>query len=56
MLLNFQAEAAAQKALRLEHLGQAGELAGTDGLIEDLAADLKAVEENLRALLAGGET
>ena len=35
---------------------QAGELAGTDGLIEDLAADLKAVEENLRVLLAGGET
>jgi hypothetical protein len=42
--------------MRLEHRGQAGELAGSDELIEDLASDLKAVEENLRALLAGGET
>jgi CheY-like chemotaxis protein/HPt (histidine-containing phosphotransfer) domain-containing protein len=52
MLLNFQAEAAAQKALHLEHRGQAGELDGVGDLIDELAADLKRVEEELRALLS----
>jgi hypothetical protein len=52
MLLNFQAEAAAQKALRLEHRGQAGELDGVRDLIDELAADLKVVEAELRALLS----
>jgi CheY-like chemotaxis protein/HPt (histidine-containing phosphotransfer) domain-containing protein len=52
MLLNFQAEAAAQKAVRLERRGQAGELEGVGDLIDDLAADLKVVEEDLRALLS----
>jgi response regulator RpfG family c-di-GMP phosphodiesterase len=51
MLLNFQAEAAAQRALRLERRGQGGELTGVRELIDDLAADLEAVEEELRALL-----
>ncbi|HSV94275.1 MAG TPA: response regulator, partial [Desulfobacterales bacterium] len=52
MLLNFQAEAAAQKALHLEHRGQADELNGVGELIDELAADLKLVEEELRALLS----
>jgi hypothetical protein len=51
MLLNFQAEAAAQRALRLERRGQGGELTGVRELIDELAADLEAVEEELRALL-----
>jgi hypothetical protein len=52
MLLNFQAEDAARKALRLEHLGQAGELDGVGELIDELAVDLEAVEGELRALLS----
>jgi CheY-like chemotaxis protein/HPt (histidine-containing phosphotransfer) domain-containing protein len=51
MLLNFQAEAAAQRALRLERRGQGGELTGVRELIDELAADLEAVEEELRTLL-----
>jgi len=52
MLRNFQAEAGAEKASRLEQQGQAGDLADSAAAIAELGADLDEVGRNLRRLLA----
>jgi hypothetical protein len=51
MLRNFQAETAAAKAFELEKMGQAGDLADTEQLIDALGQDLKQVEHELRDVL-----
>jgi len=51
MLRNFQAEASAEKAFRLESMGQSGNLAGAEALIEELATEVKQLEVQLRKLL-----
>jgi CheY-like chemotaxis protein len=56
MLLNFQAERPAEKALRLETQGRAGELSSTGPLIEELAGEIKPLEEQLRQLIERGMT
>ena len=52
MLLNFQAEAAAEGASALEKMGRAGVMAGAGPLIDALAADLDALEKELHRVLA----
>jgi PAS domain S-box-containing protein len=54
MLLNFQAEGPAEKALRLETQGRAGDLAGAGPLVEELAGEIKPLEEQLRQLIERG--
>jgi len=51
MLRNFQAEGLAQKALHLENKGQAGDLAGVEPLVEDLAENMARLETDLRRLI-----
>jgi CheY-like chemotaxis protein len=48
MLRNFQAEASAEKAFRLESMGQSGNLAGAEPLIEELATEVQQLEVQLR--------
>ncbi len=52
MLRNFQSEPAAAKAHVLEQMGQAGDLAGAEPIIAELAAGLSELEQHLRSLLA----
>jgi PAS domain S-box-containing protein len=51
MLRNFQEETAAAKAFELEKMGQAGDLARTEPLIDALGEDLKQLEQDLRSAL-----
>jgi PAS domain S-box-containing protein len=51
MLRNFQAEASADKAFRLESMGQSGNLDGAELLIEELATEVKHLEVQLRTLI-----
>jgi DNA-binding response OmpR family regulator len=51
MLRNFQAEASAEKAFRLESMGQSGNLVGAEPLIEELATEVKQLEVQLRKLI-----
>ena len=51
MLRNFQAEGLAEKAFCLETKGQSGDLAGVGPLIEELAAGIRRLENQLRRLL-----
>ena len=50
MLRNFQAEAAALKALKLEELGRDGSFTGARACSEELAADLAAIEKRLKEI------
>jgi len=52
MLRNFQSDIAAEKALALEKKGEAGDLAESGSLIEDLARDLSRLENQLRQVLS----
>ncbi len=51
MLRNFQAEDPAEKAFRLESMGQSANLAGVEPLIEELATEVKRLEVQLRKLI-----
>jgi HPt (histidine-containing phosphotransfer) domain-containing protein len=52
MLLNFQAEAAAERASALEKMGRAGVMTGAGPLIDALVADLDALEKELHRVVA----
>jgi hypothetical protein len=48
MLRGFQAEDAAEKAFLLETKGEAADMAGSGALTEELAGEIKRLEEQLR--------
>ena len=52
MLRNFQAEDSAEKAFRLESMGQSASLDGAEPLSEELANDVQRLEARLRRLIA----
>ena len=56
MLRNFQADAAADKALALEKKGQTQDLTGVLPLIDAIADDVAELEWGLRKILDAGPT
>jgi len=51
MLRGFQAESAAERAFRLETKGRTGDLAGVGSLIEELAGEIRPLEDQLRKVI-----
>ena len=56
MLRNFQADAAADKALALEKMGRTQDLTGALPLIEEIAEDVAQLEWGLRKIIEEGPT